>query len=206
MKYWRVFKILLLVHSTVHDCARLIHYLYSKSWHCFTWYIRSMFALLQTADCLWKYFENRSIFNAFITRNFVGRQTLYSDRLCSDRRYSDNLQSGRPSTSLAWLGICRNSRNWEEIGMGRGIACIESTALIEALRWLRGAQRSLGRVSQWVWGAPSSGKVTINVLPTQLYCPWFSGFGSASFQSVLPVGLFNCSQPPDVQTIHGLSE
>jgi len=27
----------------------------------------------------------------------------YSDRLCSDRRYSDNLQSGRPSTSLARL-------------------------------------------------------------------------------------------------------
>jgi len=33
-----------------------------------------------------------------------------------------------------------------------------------------------------------------------------SGFGSASFQSVLPVGLFNCSQSPDVQTVHGLSE
>jgi len=27
----------------------------------------------------------------------------YSDRLCSDRRYSDNLQSGRTSTSLARL-------------------------------------------------------------------------------------------------------
>jgi len=41
---------------------------------------------------------------------------------------------------------------------------------------------------------------------TQLYCPWSSGFGSASFQSVLPVVLFNCSQPHDVQTLHGLSE
>jgi len=38
----------------------------------------------------------------------------YSDRLCSDRRYSDNPQSGRPSTSLARLGLCRNSRNLEK--------------------------------------------------------------------------------------------
>ena len=82
--------------------------------------------------------------------------------------------------------------------MGRGVGCIKSTALIEALRWLRGAEP--GRVSQWVWGAPLLLK-SYNVLPTQLYCPWFSGFGSASFQSVLPVGLFNCSQPHDVQTV-----
>jgi len=39
---------------------------------------------------------------------------------------------------------------------------------------------------------------------TLLYCPWFSAFGSASFQSVLPIGLFNCSQPSNVPT--GLSE
>jgi len=54
------------------------------------------------------------------------------------RRYSDNPQSGRPSTSLALLGICRNSRNWEKIGGGRGVACIESTLLIQAARWSRG--------------------------------------------------------------------
>jgi len=62
----------------------------------------------------------------------------YSDRLCSDRRYSDNPQSGRPSTSLACLSICRNSRNWDKIGGGRGVACIESTSLIQAPRWPRG--------------------------------------------------------------------
>jgi len=62
----------------------------------------------------------------------------YSDRLCSDRRYSDNPQSGRPSTSLACLSICRNSRNCEKIVGGRGVASIESTSLIEALRWPRG--------------------------------------------------------------------
>ena len=39
----------------------------------------------------------------------------YSDRLCSDRRYSDNPQSRRPSTSLAPLGVRRNSRNWKNI-------------------------------------------------------------------------------------------
>ena len=38
----------------------------------------------------------------------------HSDRLCSDRRYSDSPQSRRPSTSLASLGIFRNSRNWKK--------------------------------------------------------------------------------------------
>jgi len=68
----------------------------------------------------------------------------YSDRLCSDRRYSDSPQSRRPSTSLAPLGICRNSRNWKHTGGGRGVACIESTALIEA-------PRQFEHHAYWVW-------------------------------------------------------
>ena len=39
----------------------------------------------------------------------------YSDSLCSDRRYSDNLQSGRPSTSLsrlAYVEIVEIGKNW----------------------------------------------------------------------------------------------
>jgi len=43
----------------------------------------------------------------------------YSDRLCSNRRYSDNLHSGRPSTSLACLAYVEiveigNKLEWVE--------------------------------------------------------------------------------------------
>ena len=81
----------------------------------------------------------------------------YSDRLCSNRRYSDIPQSGRPSTSLAHLGLCRSSEIGK-IGGGRGVACIETTGLMQEPR---GA--GPGEVSRWgrgPWGAPSSGKVT----------------------------------------------
>jgi len=126
-----------------------------------------------------------------------GRQTLFRQTLFQ--------QSAVRATQYIFstLGICGNSRNWEEIGMGRGIGCIESTALIEALRWLRGAEP--GECIPVGLGCPLLRK-SYSVLPTQLYCSWFSGFGSASFQSVLPVSLVNCSQPADVQTVHGLSE
>jgi len=54
-----------------------------------------------------------------LTGGYVGTGGRhYSDRLCSDRRYSDNPQSGRPCTSLVCLGICRNGRNLEKIGGG----------------------------------------------------------------------------------------
>ena len=56
----------------------------------------------------------------------------YSDRLCSDGCYSDNLQSGRPSTSLARLAyveIVEIGKKLEWV-IGRGVGCIESTALI----------------------------------------------------------------------------
>jgi len=60
----------------------------------------------------------------------------------------------------------------------------------------------VGRVFRWGLRCPLLRK-SYNVLPRlQHNCtapyPWFSGFGSMSFQSVLPAGLFNCSQPPDV--------
>jgi len=87
-----------------------------------------------------------SILIGFITTG--GRH--YSDRLCSDRCYSDNPQSGKHSTSLARLSICRNSRNWDKIGGGRGVACIESTSLIQALRWPEGSGAwGVGRVFRW---------------------------------------------------------
>jgi len=121
----------------------------------------------------------------------------YSDRLCSDRCYSDNPQSGRPQS--ASLARCRNSRNWEKIEGGWGVTCIESTAFIEAPRGVGPGNRGYPGA---VWAAPPPEKLQrTSKAPTQLYCPWFSGFGSTYFQSVLPAGLFNCSQPPDVDVL-----
>jgi len=49
----------------------------------------------------------------------------YSDRLCSDRRYSDNLQSGRPSTSLARLAygteVTEGNGAWVGYPSGSGV-------------------------------------------------------------------------------------
>jgi len=131
--------------------------------------------------------------------NFLGRQTLFRQTL-SDRCYSDNPQSGRPSTSLAHLVI---SRNWEEIGRGP----LQALHACKARHWSRHRgdweKRGLGRVSWWVWGCPLL-RQSYNVgLHPRHYCtaPNFLGFGSASFQSLLPVGLFNCSQPSDIPTV-----
>jgi len=106
----------------------------------------------------------------------------YSDRLCSDRRYSDIPQSGRPSTSLACLSICRNSRNWDKIGGGRGVACIESTSLIQA---------PIDRGDRGEWGLGSGKGIPVrsevppppeklqrtSKAPAQLYCPLLLIFG-----------------------------
>jgi len=51
----------------------------------------------------------------------------YSDRLCSDRRYSDNLQSGRPSTSLARL------------------AYVEIVEIVKKLEWVEALDASKAR-------------------------------------------------------------
>jgi len=63
--------------------------------------------------------------------------------------------------------LCRKSRNLEKIGGGRGFACIESTALIEA-------PRGVGRGD----GIPVGSRVPppeklqcTSKAPTQLYCP-----------------------------------
>jgi len=115
----------------------------------------------------------------------------YSDRLCSDRRYSDIPQSGRPSTSLACLSICRNSRNWDKIGGGRGVACIESTSLIQA---------PIDRGDRGEWGLGSGKGIPVrsevppppeklqrtSKAPAQLYCPLLLIFGI--WFDVFPIG------------------
>jgi len=62
-----------------------------------------------------------------------GRQTLFRQTLFRQTLFR---QSAVRTTQYIFstLGIYRNSRNWEQIGMGRGAGCIESTALIETLR------------------------------------------------------------------------
>jgi len=91
----------------------------------------------------------------------------YSDRLCSDRRYSDNPQSGWPSTSLARLAHVEiveigTKLKWDAFG------CIESTALMEALRWLRGAEPGKGIPVGLGCPPPEMLQRT----STQLYCRW----------------------------------
>jgi len=119
----------------------------------------------------------------------------YSDKLCSDRRYSDNPQSRRPSTSLAHLGICRNSRNWKTIG---GVEVLHAS---KARHWLR----HRGNLSPMHIGSGLPNfRTKILKCQTQYgaqIAPWLSGFGSASFQSVLPVDLFIWSQLPNVPTV-----
>jgi len=158
--------------------------------------------------------------NAYIhTVSTGGRH--YSDRLCSDRRYSDNPQPERPSTSLARLGIeiVENGKNWRgsrrrmhrKHGIDRDTEVSEGSA-------------GLGRVSRWGLGCPLpgkawnfplkwhisvhldlfsnlSGKVTITTYLQHNCTAQFSGFAPVSFQSVLPVCLFNYSQPPNVLTV-----
>jgi len=62
-------------------------------------------------------------------------------------------------------------------------------------------EQSLGRVSQWVWSATSSGKVTTYfhtiVLPL-IFGIWFGVFPISTARRPI--------QLPDVQTVHGLSE
>jgi len=95
----------------------------------------------------------------------------------------------------------RNSRNWEKIGGGRGVACIESTALIEAPRGVGPEDGIL--VGYGVPPPPQKLQRTSNsiVLPL-IFRIWI-----VAFQAVLAIGLFNGSQPPDVHTPDcGLSE
>jgi len=120
----------------------------------------------------------------------------YSDRLCSDRCYSDSPQSRRPSTSLAPLGICV-----EIVEIGKTLEGVEMLHASKARHW----SRHQGNLSPMHIGSGFSNFRT-KILKCQTkygaqIAPWFSGFGSASFQSVLPVGLFNCSQQPDVPTV-----
>jgi len=104
----------------------------------------------------------------------------YFDRLCSDRRYSDNLQSGRhSSTSLVCLDV-------EIVEIGKKLEWVEALDASKARHWSRRwgdwGERSLGRVSQCSGVPPPSEKLqrTSNtiVLPL-IFGIWFG---------VLPIG------------------
>jgi len=98
----------------------------------------------------------------------MGRQTLFRQTLFRQTLFR---QSAVRTTQYIFitLGICRYSRNWEQIEMGRGVGCIESTRGID-----RGTEVTEG---SGAWGGYPSGsgvpllRQSYNVLPTQLYCP-----------------------------------
>ena len=130
----------------------------------------------------------------------------YSDRLCSDRHYSDNLQSGRPSTSLARLA-------YVEIGLveiWHKLEWVEALDASKARHWSRHwgdwGERSLGRVSQWVWGPPPPEKLqrTSNtiVLPL-IFGIWFVVFPIST--SRRPIQLQSATQRPDCAWTVGIA-
>ena len=138
-----------------------------------------------------------------------GRQTLFRQTLFRQTLFR---QSAVRTTQYIFstLRICRNSRNWEEIGMGRGVGRIESTTLIEALRWLRGAE-PMGRVQaipsgSGPCGVPSCGK-SYNVLPTQLYLPLIFGiwFGVFPIGTARPIQLQSATRRPDCAWTVGIA-
>jgi len=137
--------------------------------------------------------------------NFRTGGKHYSDRLCSDRRYSDNLQLGRPSTSLARLAYV------EIVEIGNKLEWVEALDASKARQWSRHwgdwGERSLGRVSQWVWG-PTLLQRSYSVLPTQLYCPWFSKiwFGVFPISTARrPIQLQSATRRPDCAWTVGIA-
>jgi len=89
-----------------------------------------------------------------------GRQILFRQTLFRQTLFR---QSAVKTTQYIFstLGICRN-RPLVEIG--KKLEWVEALDASKAQHWPRHwgdwEKWSLGRVSQWVWGAPSSGKVT----------------------------------------------
>jgi len=90
-----------------------------------------------------------------------GRQTLFRQTLFRQTLFRQLTVRSTQYSFSTLIGICRNSRNWDKIGWGLGVACIDSMSLIQAARWPRGVgPGEWGGYSGEVWGAPSSGKVT----------------------------------------------
>jgi len=104
-----------------------------------------------------------------------GRQTLFRRTLFRQTLFRQSTVRTTQYVFIARFSICRNSRNWNKIGEGRGIACIESTSLIQAPRWPRGVgPGEWGGYSGEVRGAPPPEKLqctSTSKAPAQLYCP-----------------------------------
>ena len=110
-----------------------------------------------------------------LTGNLEGRQTLFRQTLFRQMLFRQS--AARPSTSLARLAYV------EIVEIGKQLEWVEALDASKARHWSRHwgdwGEQSLGRVSQWVWGAPSSGKVTTYfhtiVLPL-IFGIWFDIF------------------------------
>ena len=98
--------------------------------HCSFYHYWQIFNKLRVFHLL----QPTSYFTVIITSkngNITMGGRHYSDRLCSDRRYSDNPQSGRPSTPLAGIVEIGIKLDGVEASHTR---YIESTSLIQASR------------------------------------------------------------------------
>ena len=115
----------------------------------------------------------------------TGRQILFRQTLL---RHTLFRQSAVTMTQYtAPLGICRNSRNWKNIGGGRGVVGVESTARQFEPHaywvWLFKLSYQNFEMTDPIWGSNSS----------LIFGIWFG---------VFPIGTaFNCSQPLDVPTV-----
>jgi len=125
----------------------------------------------------------------------------YSDRLCSDRRYSDNLQSGRPSISLARLAYV------EIVEIGKKLEGVEALDASKARHWSRHwGERSLGRVSQWVWVPPPPEKLQRTSNTTVLHLIfgiWFGVFPIGTARR--PIQLQSATRRPDCAWTVGIA-
>ena len=146
------------------------------------------------------YYSYQIPLNAFLRAVETGGRH-YSDRLCSDRRYSDNLQSGRPSTSLARLAyveIVETGKKWE---------WVEAFDAPKARHWSR-HWGDWGEQS--LWGYPSGSgvppppeKLQRTIVLPLIFGIWFGVFPISTDRR--PIQLQSTTRRPDCAWTVGIA-
>jgi len=136
-----------------------------------------------------------------------GRQTLFRQTLF--RRTLFRQSAVRTTQYISsTLGICRNSRNWKEIGMGHWVEALDaSKARHWSRHWGDWGEQSLGIPQIPVGlGCPSSRKVTTYfhtiVLPL-IFGIWFSVFPIST--ACWPIQLQSATRCPDCAWTVGIA-